>query len=143
MNYLIDFHGVIDAYPEKIKNLMISLFNNPNDNVYICTGESRDDVIVKIEELDFTKIDEHGFRIRLYKDIISISDILERRLHPDEIEYDFNGNMWVDDSIWWKMKGEICKKYNIDVMIDDSEEYFAHVPKNVLKLHVKSFKDWK
>ena len=143
MNYLIDFHGVIDAYPEKIKNLMISLFNNPNDNVYICTGGRKKDVISKIEKLNLTKTDNRGLQTSLYKDIISISDILEERLSPEEVEYDFNGNIWVDDSIWWKMKGEICKKYNIDVMIDDSEEYFAHVPKNVLKLHVKSFKEWK
>ena len=142
MNYLIDFHGVIDTYPDKFRNLLISLWNNPNDAIYICTGGKKNDVIDKLDRLKLYKRLDSGRIENLYKDIISISDTLEKRLPPEEIEYDFNGNVWVDDSIWWKMKGEICEKYKIDIMIDDSEEYFSHVPKNVLKFHVKAFKDF-
>ena len=60
---------------------------------------------------------------------------MEYTLPFAEIEYDVNGNLWVDDMLWWPMKGKFCKMYNIDVIIDDSEEYFVYIPKKVVKLH--------
>jgi len=104
------------------------------NDVYICAGSKRIEAEKKLDKLGFKKNINYIF-------LISISDILSSSLPAAEIEYDVNGNIWVDDMLWWPMKGKLCKIYNIDVIIDDSEEYFVYVPKNVIKLHYHEAKN--
>ncbi len=133
MRYMIDLHGVIDANPSTFKKITEDLIKNGNF-IYICTGTRLQDALDKLKKLGFKK------NIN-FNQIISISEILENTLPSTEIEYDVNMNLWVDDTLWWPMKGKICKEYIIDVIIDDSEEYFVHVPKNVVKLHYHATKN--
>ena len=133
MIYMIDLHGVIDANPKLFKKMTEDLTKSGND-VYICAGSKRIEAEKKLDKLGFKKNINYIF-------LISISDILSSSLPAAEIEYDVNGNIWVDDMLWWPMKGKLCKIYNIDVIIDDSEEYFVYVPKNVIKLHYHETKN--
>ena len=130
---MIDLHGVIDSNPIHFKKITEDLIKCGND-VYICTGSKNSDAVKKLDELGFKKNVNYVF-------LISISDILSSSLPVAEIEYDINGNLWVDDMLWWPMKGKLCKTYSVDVIIDDSEEYFVYVPKNVVKLHYHSTKN--
>jgi len=124
---MIDFHGVIDTNPISFLKMTEDLIKSGN-TVYICTGAREQDVLEKLNRLNFQKDIN-------YNEILSISDIIESQVPAAEIEYDINENIWVDDMLWWPIKGKLCKKYHIDVMIDDSEEYFVYVPNNVIKLH--------
>ena len=134
MNYMIDLHGVIDSNPLHFQNITVDLMSSPKNCVYVCTGSKFQDAVNKLTELGFKKNVN-------FTEILSISDVLEKTVPAAEIEYDVNGNLWVDDMLWWPMKGKFCKMYSIDVIIDDSEEYFVYVPKNVVKLHYHSAKN--
>ena len=127
LRYMIDLHGVIDSNPVYFRKMTEDLINTKNI-VYICTGERFQDA--------YEKLIKFGFRKNVnYHKIISITEILEEKTPQSEIEYDINMNLWVDDMLWWPIKGKLCKEYNINVIIDDSEEYFVYVPKDVVKLH--------
>ena len=133
LNYMIDLHGVIDSDPKFFKKMTSDLIKNRN-LVYICTGSKIEDAQEKLNSL--------GFKINInFNKILSISDIIEKTIPAAEIEYDVNGNLWVDGMIWWSMKGKLCKQYNIDVIMDDSEEYFVYIPKTVVKLHYHKTKN--
>ena len=127
MKYMIDLHGVIDENPKYFRKMTEDLIKSKND-VFICTGSKKEDAIKQLNNLGFKKHVNYLF-------LLSISDVLASSLPAAEIEYDVNGNLWVDDMLWWPMKGKFCKMYNIDVVIDDSEEYFVYVPDKVVKLH--------
>ena len=124
---MIDLHGVIDSNPKYFRKMTEDLIKSKND-VYICTGSKIEDAIRQLDNLGFKKHVNYLF-------LLSISDVLSSSLPAAEIEYDVNGNLWVDDMLWWPMKGKFCKMYSINVIIDDSEEYFVYVPDNVVKLH--------
>ena len=130
---MIDLHGVIDSNPKYFRKMIDDLIRNGN-SVYICTGAKYIDAVNTLTDLGF------GNKLSYLK-ILSISTDLESSLPAAEIEYDVNGNLWVDDMLWWPVKGKFCKQYKIDVIIDDSEEYFVYVPKNVVKLHYHSTKN--
>lgn len=130
MNYMVDLHGVVDKHSMILLNFCKDLIKS-NNCVFICTGSKKNEAIETLKRLNFYPNDS-------YTDIISLSDIILERCPPSEIEYDMNGNIWVDDMIWWPLKSEMCKKYKIDVFVDDSEEYFVHIQnKRILKLLVK------
>lgn len=133
MKYMIDLHGVIDANPKVFKKMTEDLIKSGN-MVYVCTGSRFQDAWDKLNKFNFKKNVN-------FNQILSISEILEERIPAAEIEYDVNMNLWVDDMLWWPMKGNLCKEYNINVIIDDSEEYFVYVPKNVIKLHYHETKN--
>ena len=119
---MIDLHGVIDSNPSGFKKITEDLIKCGNF-IYICTGKRFQDAWDELKTLGFKK------NIN-FNQIISISEILEMKLPASEIEYDVNMNLWVDDTLWWPMKGSLCKEHSINVIIDDSEEYFVYVPKN-------------
>ena len=128
MKYMVDFHGVVDRKPDFFRTFLGDLVKS-NNTVYICSGAKESVVKNKLSKFKI-KEGEHYYKI------LSLTDYFENNLPENEIEYDFKGNIWVDDTIWWSQKGKFCKDYNIDVIIDDSEEYFLYVPDRVLKLNV-------
>ena len=127
MRYMIDFHGVIDHRPNYFKKITEDLISCGNE-IFICTGSKKNIVLVKLNNLGFQEN-------KNFNEIFSISDILEETLPAAEIEYDNQNNIWVDDMLWWPMKGMLCEQYHIDIIIDDSEEYFIYVPNNTIKLY--------
>lgn len=127
MRYMIDFHGVIDHRPIYFQSMTNDLISSGNE-IFICSGSRKKTILKKLNTFNF-------YQGTNYNEILSISDVLESSLPAAEIEYDNNNNIWVDDMLWWPMKGKFCKQYNIDIMIDDSEEYFVYVPNTVMTLH--------
>lgn len=128
LNYMVDFHGVLDKSPNLFRNMLSSLITGGNQ-IYICTGSRSLEIQKKLTLLGF----KEGIH---YNHILSLTDYFEKNLPPEEIEYDVNNNLWVDDTLWWSMKGNFCKAYKIDVIFDDRKEYFIYTPENVLKFHV-------
>lgn len=129
MKYMIDVHGFIDTYPKKVLSLLQNLVETQNE-VIICSGGKLVDVKKTLKLNNFIK-GQH------YHEIISLTDYILEFFPPSEIEFDVNENVWIDDLEWWKLKGKMCEKYSIDVIIDDNEEYFMFMPKNVIKLLIK------
>lgn len=111
----IDIHGVIDTYPEKIKELIIDRILQ-NDTIYIITGPPAIQAEEELEKL-------HIIRDIHYKKIISVVDWLKTRLDKDEMWQDEKGEWWCNDAEWWCSKARICTEYKVDAMIDDSEKY--------------------
>jgi len=105
----LDFHGVIDKYPELFSVLSNLVFGTGN-KVYIITGHK------DTPELR-TDLEKYGIK---YNEIISIIDYHERI--GSHVWYDERGP-WIDADLWNVGKAELCKKYDINLMIDDSEMY--------------------
>lgn len=54
------------------------------------------------------------------------------------IRYDYIHFVDVD----WKNKGEICKKYGIDMMFDDMDEYINNIPMSTTVFKVRNEGNW-
>ena len=127
--YMVDFHGVIDVNPDFFRSFMENLVQTGN-KVIICSGARMSELNEKLP--DFGLIE--GVH---YNEKISVTDYLESILPETEIEYDLNNNIWVDEVIWWSTKGKFCRKYHVDVIIDDSEFYLVYVKPPTLKMLFK------
>jgi hypothetical protein len=118
----IDIHGVIDAFPQKFKQLSTALVASGAE-VHIVTGSKRDD---RIEAL----LNNTGIAFTHY---FSIVESLEK-----------SGDIrWEDDQPYaleekWNMaKRNYCEQKSIDLMIDDSPIYrdtFSDIETNFLHL---------
>lgn len=105
----LDFHGVIDTYPEYIA-LMSKLFVDAGHEVHIITGLKRDSGI----EANLQKFGIH------YTHYFSIVEHLENTgvtvIWRDGLPY--------ADKIYWDIaKRDYCQRENINMMIDDSPVY--------------------
>lgn len=104
----LDFHGVIDKYPELSA---ATLFAPGDTEVYVVTGsKSTPEFIARLEQ----------YKI-IYKAILSITDYHESI--GTTIKYDEKGNPWIDEELWNSAKALLCEQNDIDILIDDSEEY--------------------
>lgn len=121
MKIMIDFHGTINIQPDMFRTWLKVI--KPHHDIYICSGGRRKEISEKLTNIQFQK-DIH------YTEILSITDFLEQEF-PELIKYDDN-HVWVEDSFWWSIKGKFCKTLNIDLMIDDSPQYFKYVPENTI-----------
>jgi len=106
----LDIHGVCDSNPKFFAELS-RLFVEAGHEVIIITGKMKSHGAVdEIKELGIS-----------YTKFFSIVDYhLEK---GTEINFDSNGNPWINDDIWNRTKAEICEKENIDFHIDDSSIY--------------------
>ena len=116
MKIAFDVHGVIDTYPDIIYP-MINLLYIMGNSVCIVSGPAHDLIKVDLEKLDFYNKLGIGDNMLIY----SVVDYLqESDIHTWK---DKNDNVWADDESWWDSKAKICKRGNIDYIIDDSEKY--------------------
>ena len=106
----LDFHGIVDKYPELFGTLSRIVMAS-GGQVYIVTGHrATPEFALSLEQLDIE-----------YTEILSVIDFNQR--HGVEVKYDENGNPWINEEIWNSTKADLCKRYNIDLHIDDSEVY--------------------
>ena len=105
----IDFHGVIDTFPEKFKQLAYALVKDGAE-VHIITGAKRN---CSIEE----GLARAGIRFTHY---FSIVEYLEA--NGEYIEWR-DGLPYADEDKWNSAKSEYCESLGIDFMIDDSPIY--------------------
>jgi len=109
----IDLHGVLDFAPDLFKPLL-NLFMCANRRVYIVSGPPKEDIKKELATID-VEPDRH------YTQILSVVDYLKYtgvKMWQDDKE-----RWWSDGKDWWESKGKICKKFNIDVMLDDHIEF--------------------
>lgn len=111
----IDIHGVLDTYTLQFKAL-IHRIKKSHNIIYIITGPEENKASKELTRLGLLPVLD-------YDKIISVVDWLKAHLKKDEIWQDKNGNWWCDDVNWWCSKARICREYNVDIMIDDSEKY--------------------
>jgi hypothetical protein len=106
----LDYHGVIDRYPELFGTLSRIVMAS-GGQVYIVTGHrATPEFALSLKQLGIE-----------YTGILSVVDFNQR--HGVEIKYDEDGNPWIDEEIWNSTKADLCKRYDIDLHVDDSEVY--------------------
>lgn len=116
MKIAFDVHGVIDTYPEIIFP-MIKLLREIGNKICVVSGPEELIIREHLEKLKFFDT----CLIAKWMPVYSVVDFLKNTgVHTWEDE---NGNVWADDQNWWDSKAKICKRENIDYIIDDSKKY--------------------
>jgi hypothetical protein len=106
----LDWHGVVDKYP-KLFSLLSNLVFGTGNKVYIVTGhKNTPELRAGLERL--------GIK---YNEILSVIDYHEKI--GSRVWYDEKNTPWIDGELWNRAKAELCEKYDIDMLIDDSEIY--------------------
>jgi len=114
MKIAIDIHETIDARPRFFSKLT-KLLRSFGVEIHITTGVPISSKV--IGELAYWQIS--------YDHLFSITDYHVAKGTP--IEWDENGNPWIEDETWNRTKGDYCQRQGIDLAIDDSpiyEKYF-------------------
>ena len=106
----LDFHGVIDKYPEKFSALTVKMINQGME-VHIITGHEDTSAFRK-------KLNEMGI---FYTHLFSI--VSYHKFIGTEMKYDKKGNPWISPEAWDRTKANYCEIEKIDLIIDDSDVY--------------------
>jgi len=111
----IDLHGVIDSDPDWFSHVL-GWFLLDCDACEICivSGPPKADI-----EAELAKMGIH--QGSYFDEIYSVVDHLKEK--GVEMWQDEKNTWWTYPETWWKAKAEICEKHNIDIMIDDREEW--------------------
>lgn len=111
----LDIHGVINAMPDFFAFLSDSFIKN-GGRVHIITGGS-------LTEKLLNEIKEFGIK---YTHIFSVYDYLIESGEPtngERIFTDGTHQKRFADDVWDRVKGDYCKKHNINLHIDDTLAY--------------------
>ena len=110
MKFGFDIHGVIDKLPKAFAAMSNALVDAGHE-VHVITGPRITEEVV--EELE-------GYGIK-WTHIFSITDYYSE---AEDVEVRWvDGDPWVDSHLWDRAKGDYCKRMNIDLHIDDSQDY--------------------
>lgn len=109
----LDLHGVIDKTP-KFFSLISKLLIENGHEVHIMTGEHSGENLEK--QLNDCNID--------YTHLFSIADY--HKENGAAINYDSDGNPWMDSKLWDKSKAEYAEKNELNLVIDDTARYGAY-----------------
>jgi len=105
----LDFHGVIDTFPEMIAE-MSRMFVAAGHEVHVITGLKRDAIVQK-------GLDDFGIHYTHYFSIVE-------QLEQDGVTIVWRDGLPYADKIYWDIaKRDYCQKNEIDLMIDDSPVY--------------------
>ena len=104
----LDFHGVINTHPSYFKDFTQAATSRGHE-IYIITGGPADKIACFLR----------GWGI-CYQDLFAILDYYTAR---GEVTFFQDGSFHVDDKLWNTAKARFCKKYDIDIHIDDSKIY--------------------
>jgi hypothetical protein len=120
----LDFHGVINKLPIFFSE-MSKLFIENGHEIHIITGK-------EITEEYIKEINSYNMS---YTHLFSI--ITHCKNVGYKICYDNSENPWIDINIWNRIKSAYCLLNNIDIMIDDSEDYGKYFNTPYMKINVK------
>lgn len=109
----IDVHGVIEERPEFFQ-LFCRAIVEAGGEVHIITGKEHDKVVPELNQLGLA-YGEH------YTHFFSITDY--HKGLGTAIQWDKNGNPWMDELTWIKTKGDYCLREEIDLHLDDTDSY--------------------
>ena len=109
----IDLHGVLTEYPNEMKMILRAL-RKMGVIVSIVSGPKYNEIERELKDLGF-EFGKHYVHINSVVDFLITSGV---KMWQDE-----NEDWWASDEEWWSSKAMICKRYGIDVLIDDSPRY--------------------
>jgi hypothetical protein len=132
----IDLHGTYDQMPELFEKYLFTL---PSTDIYIFSGSPKEDInnylASRVSEITDPNIMNMMKRVQL----LSIVDYCFEQGLPMEprVSERSGRESWYfkgDEAIWWAMKGIICQKHGINLLIDDKEEYlnFINIGRNIM-----------
>ena len=104
----LDFHGVINSHPSYFKDFTQAAVSRGH-KIYIITGGPADKIACFLR----------GWGI-CYQELFAIVDYYAAK---GEVTFYKDGSFHVDDKLWNTAKARFCKKYQIDIHIDDSDVY--------------------
>ena len=104
----LDFHGVINRHPSYFKDFTEAAVSRGH-KIYIITGGPEAKIACFLQ----------GWGIK-YNEIFAIMDYYAKQ---GEVKFFLDGSFHVDDKLWNTAKAKFCKKYEIDIHIDDSDIY--------------------
>lgn len=104
----LDFHGVINTRPSYFKDFS-EYAEAHGHQIYIISGGPADKLesFLKAWGIKYTEL------FTIFDHYASLGEV---KLYPD-------GQFRVDDKLWDTAKAKFCRKYNIDIHIDDSSVY--------------------
>ena len=124
----LDFHGVIDAYPELFTGLTEKWVRKGHE-IHILTGKEWIYTEAKIKKLNISYT--HHFSIVDYH-LKKGTKMVKRK-----------SGWWMDEVVWDKSKGDYSKKNGITIHFDNDLEYAKWFPKNCnfILVRKKNFED--
>jgi hypothetical protein len=132
----IDIHGMTDADPVFWSAMTRALYAFhevlPNQNlecfqIHVMTGSSLKDGKIK------KWLEEKNIK---WTHIFSISDYLKEKGYP-ELEKSTPENPWYDDEIWNVAKAHYSAEHNLDLVLDDNDDYFPHFRTPIARYYSK------
>jgi hypothetical protein len=126
MKIALDFHGVIDLNP-RFFVAAADMIHKKGGEVIVLTGVSNKDS--KLEE----KLLSFNTGLKWWDEIVSITDTLvdtEEEYYLDR----YNRPLFPSD-LWNGFKSDYCRKNNVDLLIDDTKEYFKGMEEGKYLLH--------
>lgn len=121
----LDFHGVINSLPIFFGE-MSRLFIAAGHEVHIITGKELSKEY--IEEINKTGVK--------YTCLFSI--ITHCKKVGYKVVYSDPENPFIDKNVWDRIKSAYCLLNNIDVMIDDSNEYCDYFTTPYININIKN-----
>ena len=109
----IDFHGVIDRYPDLFSEHS-RVWIAKGYEVHIITGREWDIAGPKVDKLNVSHTHHY-----------SIVDFHQRNGTVMEKR---KNSWWMDEEVWQRSKGEYCSRQSIDVHFDNDLNYARYFP---------------
>lgn len=104
----LDFHGVINSHPSYFKDFTEVAISRGHQ-IYIITGGPAQKISCFLR----------GWGI-CYQELFAILDYYAAQ---GKVTFYPDGSFHIDDKLWNTAKAKFCKKYGIDIHIDDSTIY--------------------
>jgi len=116
-----DIHGVLDLGSDIMSPILLNLRSS---NVKICVVSGAP-IITLYRELN----EKYHYDMKLFDEFYSVVDFLT--ISGCEMYRDWKDTWWSNDVDWYNSKLEICKKYNIRILIDNDSRYFKPNNSNI------------
>lgn len=129
----IDLHGVIDHAPTLFAPLLRTLIR-AGKKVFVVSGPPATQIRKELHDLDM-------YGHRYYSCIYSVVDHLQ--IHRKKMWQDENDRWWSSDKDWWNAKGQICRRFGAEVMLDDHIEFKQGFPKGHPTKFILYDNNWK
>lgn len=128
MNIAFDIHGTLDLY-EKMRSFLwiLEKFQHSTSNIkiFIISGAPEEEIRKELDELELPQ-KVHIISVVDYLKAVDIAPMWQEK----------DGTWWTLPDVWWKSKGDICRDYKIDILIDNEEKYIENMPKSTIFLKV-------
>jgi len=123
-----DIHGTLDKY-DQLMDLAWFLnrkrYVSSETEVWVISGPTREVIKKRLPQ-----------SLKNTVKIVSVVDYLKSK--DVKMWQDANGEWWCKDDEWWSSKGQICKEFGIDILVDNEIKYKKYMPDNTIFLWVAS-----